>query len=531
MVPSLAGLGQEQRALAEGRWQVLRPHVQDGVPLARVACDAQVPLRAAQRWLVRYRAGGLAALARPSRSDRGVRRTPQELVRLVEGLALRRPRPSVATVARQAALAAAENGWPAPSYSTVHAIVNGLDPQLVTLAHDGPTALRDRYELVHRRQSDRPNALWQADHTELDLLVLDADGTPAGPWLSVVLDDCSRAVAGYSLFLGAPSTLKLSLALRQAIWRKTDPTWAVHRLPDVLYADHGSDFTSDHLAAVTADLHIELVHSAVARPQGRSKIEQFSAPSPPNCCPSCPGQLVRGRPVSPARLTLPEADAALGRWITGSYHQRIHGETGQAPQQAWVADGWLPRILGQPRAARPAARPGRQAAGRAPRRHPLTRPALPRPDPGRLRRRASHHPLRPAGPRRDPSVPPRPVPVPAISPERAGQTLTPSAGSPAATSAQSTACSYRSNASCGSTTSPSSPATSSRPPAAPSSSATHSPTGLRHLPLEVTLLVVIGLCLVEDCSWTRPVGRNEPRRVVGASGGGRWGGTADQVPR
>jgi len=41
----------------------------------------------------------------------------------------------VATVARQAALAAAEHGWPAPSYSTVHAIVTGLDPHLVTLAH------------------------------------------------------------------------------------------------------------------------------------------------------------------------------------------------------------------------------------------------------------------------------------------------------------------------------------------------------------------------------------------------------------
>ena len=64
---------------------------------------------------------------------------------------------------------------------------------------------------------------------------------------------------------GAPSALNLSLALRQAIWRKTDPGWAVHGLPDVLYADHGSDFTSDHLAQVTADLHIELIHSAVAR--------------------------------------------------------------------------------------------------------------------------------------------------------------------------------------------------------------------------------------------------------------------------
>ncbi len=339
----LAGLGPEQQALAGRRWEVLRPHVQDGVPLTQVAREAQVPLRTAQRWLVRYRAGGLAALARPERSDRGVRRMPEELVRLVEGLALRRPRPSVATVARQAALAAAEHGWPTPSYSTVHAIVTDLDPHLVTLAHDGPTALRDRYELVYRRQSDRPNALWQADHTELDLLVLDADGTPARPWLSVVLDDCSRAVAGYSLFLGAPSTLNLSLALRQAIWRKTDPAWAVHGLPDVLYADHGSDFTSDHLAAVTADLHIELLHSAVARPQGRGKIERFFGTVTTELLPQLPGQLVRSRPVSPARLTLTEADAALGRWITGTYHQRFHSETGQAPQQAWLADGWLPR--------------------------------------------------------------------------------------------------------------------------------------------------------------------------------------------
>ena len=340
---SPAELGPEQQALAQRRWKVLQSHVQDGVPLARAAREAQVPLRTAQRWLVRYRTGGLSALARPDRSDRGVRRLPGELVRLVEGLALRRPRPSVATVARQAAAAAAEHGWPAPSYSTVHAIVACLDPQLVTLAHDGPTALRDRYELVYRRQSDRPNQIWQADHTELDLLVLDADGSPARPWLSVVLDDCSRAVAGYSLFLGAPSALNLSLALRQAIWRKTDPAWAVHGMPDVLYADHGSDFTSDHLAAVAADLHIELVHSAVARPQGRGKIERFFGTITTELLPHLPGQLVRGRPVTPARLTLPEADAALGNWITGNYHQRVHSETDQEPQQAWLADGWLPR--------------------------------------------------------------------------------------------------------------------------------------------------------------------------------------------
>jgi len=143
-----------------------------------------------------------------------------------------------------------------------------------------------------------------------------------------VLDDCSRAVAGYTVFLGAPSALNLSLALRQAIWRKTDPGWAVHGLPDVLYADHGSDFTSEHLAQVAADLHIELVHSAIARPQGRGKLERFFGTVTTELLPDLPGQLVHGQPASPPRLALPQLDAAIRQWIIGTYHQRMHRRPG-----------------------------------------------------------------------------------------------------------------------------------------------------------------------------------------------------------
>ena len=41
--------------------------------------------------------------------------------------------------------------------------------------------------------------IWQADHTELDLLVVDANDAQARPWLTIVEDDCSRAVAGYGV--------------------------------------------------------------------------------------------------------------------------------------------------------------------------------------------------------------------------------------------------------------------------------------------------------------------------------------------
>lgn len=339
----LSTLSAEARATALERWAVLRPTIEDGAPLTRSAAAAGVAPSTARRWLARYEAGGLAALARRPRADRGVRRTRPELVVLVEGLALRRPRPTTATIARRVSAAAAEHGWPAPSYSTVVAIVAAIDPAVLTLAHDGPGVFRDRYELVFRRRAARPNEIWQADHTELDLLVLDVDGRPARPWLTLILDDHSRAVAGYSVFLGAPSSLNLSLALRHAIWMKPEPGWPVHGLPDVLYVDHGSDFTSDHISQVAADLHVQLVYSAIARPQGRGKVERLFGIVTGELLPDLPGQLVRGQSASPARLTLAELDAAIGTWIAQTYHQRVHRETGTTPLAAWIADGWLPR--------------------------------------------------------------------------------------------------------------------------------------------------------------------------------------------
>lgn len=340
---SLAGLTDVQRATAWQRWQVLQPAIEDGVPLTTAAELAGVALRTAQRWMASYRADGVVGLARPRRADAGVRRTRPELVALIEGLALRRPSPSVATIARRAAQAAAEHGWPAPSYSTAYAIVSGLDPALVTLAVEGPAAFRDRHELVFRRRADHPNGIWQADHTQLNIVVLDADGAPARPWLTIILDDHSRAIAGYSVFLGAPSALNLSLALRQAIRPKSDPRWVVHGIPDVLHVDHGTDFTSHHLAQVAADLHFQIIYSAVARPQGRGKLERLFGTITSGLLPELPGHLVRGAAASAPRLSLAELDTAIGVWIHEQYHPKAHSETREQPQQAWLGDGWLPR--------------------------------------------------------------------------------------------------------------------------------------------------------------------------------------------
>ena len=326
------------------RFAALRPHLEEGVSLTTAARAADVPIRTAQRWLSRYRLEGLDGLKVRARSDRGTRKLPGPLITLIEGLALRKPRLSCAAIYRRAETVAKSRDWSVPSYGTVHSIVQALDPAMVTLAQDGACAYRDRFELIHRHRASAPNALWQADHTMLDILIIDANGKSVRPWLTAIMDDYSRAIAGYLVFLGAPSALQTSLALRQAIWRKLNPDWPICGIPEILYVDHGSDFTSEHLEQAAAALRFQLIHSAVARPQGRGKIERFFGTLNTELLPELSGNVVNGKPATSPKLSLADLDAVIGAWITETYNSRTHRETGLPPLTSWCADGWLPQM-------------------------------------------------------------------------------------------------------------------------------------------------------------------------------------------
>jgi len=330
--------------MAMERFRVLQPHLEIGVPLTAVADASDHPLRTLRRWLARYRDGGLVGLVRKGRCDAGSRKLHADLAQQIEALALQKPRLSVASIQRRIAEAAKAEGRPTPSYATVRRVMEALDPAMLCLVHEGPTAYRDRYELIHRHRAEQPNAVWQADHTQLDLLILDANGKPARPWLTIVQDDYSRAVAGFCVFLGAPSALQTALALRQAIWRKTDPDWPICGIPETLYTDHGSDFTSQHLEQVATELRIELVFSAVARPQGRGKIERIFGTVNTELLPELPGHLADGKTQRPPALSLSELDQALGCFLVGTHNARRHSEIGKSPNAAWRGDGWIPNI-------------------------------------------------------------------------------------------------------------------------------------------------------------------------------------------
>jgi putative transposase len=186
--------------------------------------------------------------------------------------------------------------------------------------------------------------MWQADHTPLDILLLDEHGEGAKPWLTAIEDDYSRAIVGYRLSFQEATALTTALTLRTAIWRKEDPRWHACGIPTIFYSDHGPDFTSKHLEQVAADLPMELIFSQISIPRGRGKIERFFRSVDQLLLQDTPGYAPKGSTGVKAMLTLAAFEQRFRTWLLEDYHQRVHEETGCKPAERWEAGGFLPRM-------------------------------------------------------------------------------------------------------------------------------------------------------------------------------------------
>jgi putative transposase len=359
----LAELPAKERERAWQRYLLLSPYLYGKVSLAEVARSHSMSLKTLEGWLSRYRRGSLIGLARRRRSDQGVRRLiSPECQQVIEGLALTPPRCSIAEIHRKVSDLAKRRGWPEMSYSSVYAIVRAIDPALQVLAHEGSRVYQELYDLLFLQEVKRPNERWQADHCLLNIWLLDEQGKARRAWLTIILDDFSRAIMGYRLSFDAPSAYQTGLTLRQAILGKQDERWPMWGLPEILYTDHGSDFTSKHLEQVVGQLSIQLIFSQVGRPRGRGKGERAFRTVKQQVLPGLPGYISpvrrsyrsarkrRGKAMAEARLvkrqacmTLSEFDTTFRTWLLEIYHHRKQVRLHGTPLARWQEGKWLPR--------------------------------------------------------------------------------------------------------------------------------------------------------------------------------------------
>lgn len=327
------------------KFKIIEPILKKEKKISDVSKEEKIHFRTIQNWIKKYKKYGFVGLNRNKRNDAGIKRVcTEEVQNIIEGIYLRNSHLSKASIFRKLKDFTQKYNFKHPSYKTVCNIISSMPKDLVTLAHEGAQAYRQKYDLLYIHEAHNPNEVWQADHMLLDILVFsDNENKKTNrPWLTIIIDDYSRCISGYELSFMAPSAKKTSLALRQGIWNKKEPNWSICGIPSTLYTDHGSDFTSTHIEQVCADLKINLVFSTVGMPRGRGKIERFFRTLNQLLISDLSGYI--GSNNSKPLYSLSQLSSLIHKFIL-EYNQKENEQINkETPKYRWEKNGFLPRL-------------------------------------------------------------------------------------------------------------------------------------------------------------------------------------------
>jgi putative transposase len=270
---------------------------------------------------------------------------------------LKPERPRLAALMLEIRRRFAERNLRAPNYRTVLSRIQALDLRLVTAKREGSKKARELLGpvAISTLQPERPMDVLQIDHTPVDVIVVDQQKRlPIGrPWLTLAIDVKTRMVAGFHISLWSPSTLSLSLVLRQAVLPKTSwladrelqtLDWPVHGLPRTIHVDNAKEFHAEALVRGCQEYGIRLDHRPPGQPHFGGHIERLigTMMGAVHLLPGTTFSSVsdKGSYASEERatLTLAELERWLALQIAGVYHLSIHSALGKTPLAAWQED-------------------------------------------------------------------------------------------------------------------------------------------------------------------------------------------------
>jgi len=270
----------------------------------------RVSLRTLQRWVARFKRGGLTALGRAPRKDKGRMRALPE-----------------AAIARVVAL---RHEATARSTSTLIDIVERAgEVSKGTLRR----STLDRH--LDRRGASRRmlHVLGTKRHVRLsfehplDFVLADFHD---GPYIRTAVGEVRRAVLGAFIDHCSRYLPESRYGLTEDLMHVRRGLRAfviAHGLPHRLYVDRGPGYKAERFHFGCDQLGIELVHSKPYVSEGRGAIERFNRTAKE-------AFEVEVR-LRPELSTLDELNVFWRAWLEERYHRVPHSETGEPPAQRW----------------------------------------------------------------------------------------------------------------------------------------------------------------------------------------------------
>lgn len=215
-------------------------------------------------------------------------------------------------------------------------------------ARYGGRAAWYKFHIFDRRQvPDIPLAEVEIDHTLIDRVVIDEMGFKHRPWLTLLIDRCTRAIIGLHIGFDVPSHATVQRALVHAISVKDlsgidgiKNPWPCHGAMDFIITDRGLEFLGQSLVHACRDLGIEIVNLRGRCPNLKGVVERFFGTLNTRVFDIMEGS-TRSRtegfydPFAKAQGTLADLALQIVKWIVDDYHCQIHPMTGEAPLARW----------------------------------------------------------------------------------------------------------------------------------------------------------------------------------------------------
>lgn len=206
-----------------------------------------------EKWIQRYKKGGMDALTPKLRTDKGISRKLDDA--------------SIAEIHRL------KETYPKLNATQVHRmlITGGFIPATVSVAavqrfirhHDLKSARTTNVK--DRKAFEEPyfGCLWQADTCYLPYIT--ENGKARRTYLMMIVDDHSRLIVGGQIFY-QDNAANFQKLFKQAI--------ATYGIPDKLYLDHGSPYKNQQLAFICGSIGCVKLHTPVRDGASKGKVER-----------------------------------------------------------------------------------------------------------------------------------------------------------------------------------------------------------------------------------------------------------------
>ena len=206
--------------------------------------------------------------------------------------------------------------------------------------------LRGKYE------AGRPLEVVQIDHHEADVeLVDDLMRLPIGrPWITVLVDVCTRMVVGLTVSMQRPSAFMAGMCVASALMPKAgllkrigvEGVWDAWGQITNLHMDNAKEFRGTLIKTSCEAYGINPIYRPVKTPHYGGHIERLMGTiageirNLPGATYSNPKERKGTDPERTAALTLSEFERHLFDWIINVYHKRGHaGLDGIPPATFW----------------------------------------------------------------------------------------------------------------------------------------------------------------------------------------------------